>query len=116
MKRREVYQLLDEERDYQEGKFPGHRHELGAYFTLLQFLLRKAIYSWAGDSNDEKALSNLRKLVALGIACLEEHGAPSRVAEEDEKRQMAREARRKERDETFGEYLEELRKDFPINI
>lgn len=91
MERREVYKCIDTERDYQDLRwFP--RRELNEtpdeskppaeWINYIEFHLSKAkegVYFL----HDQDALAEIRKVVALGVRCLEIHGCPERVIPED---------------------------------
>lgn len=78
----EVFKIISLEREYQDRKWGrpfGHPHEVGAYLTIMRKLLTEAEFAWASQNGDEGALDELRKVVAVGIACMEEHGAVNRA-------------------------------------
>lgn len=91
LSRREVYEVIDSERDHQEhlaaqaGTDPGtvrpHSTEefvlyMGDYLRELQSQLSR---TWTKDRKAPlQALATLRKITALGVACMEQHGAPKR--------------------------------------
>jgi len=80
-KQADVLAAVIGERSYQNRKWgrPSERpHEVGAWMTLMRTHLAEAEQLWAGSRGDEKALDELRKVVAIGIACFEQHGVPSR--------------------------------------
>lgn len=81
MKREFVYKLIDGERDYQDskwGSFEENPKQVGAWLTLLRYLLFRAEEEWSTTRGDHSSLDEIRKLVASGVACLEQHGAPPR--------------------------------------
>jgi len=81
MNRAEVYTSIDSERYYQDGKWgtvDQHPHEVGGWLTLMRKLLTDAEAAWAGSNSDHKALLELRKVLAVGVACAEQHGLPHR--------------------------------------
>jgi hypothetical protein len=81
MNRPEIYQAIDEERGHQDrkwGTIDQRPHEVGAYLTLMRKLLTEAEFAWAGNRGDEGALDELRKVVAVGVACMEQHGMVKR--------------------------------------
>ncbi len=82
--RSEVYKALDGERDYQkkwqkcesEGM-----HELAAYILFMEDYLAEArnqITRGADELSGSKVLVSIRKVTALGVAAMEQHGAPLR--------------------------------------
>lgn len=69
------------ERAYQDAKWGTVQErpkQVGSYMTLMRKLLRDAEDAWATNDNDESALAELRKVVAVGVACFEQHGVPVR--------------------------------------
>lgn len=81
MERNKVYESIDSERYYQDRKWgtvEQHPHEVGGWLTLMRKLLTDAEAAWAGSDGDYKALLELRKVLAVGVACAEQHSLPSR--------------------------------------
>lgn len=84
MDRKIVFRLIDLERDYQDekwGTIKQHPHEVGAWLTVMRQLMIRAEEAWMGIAGDKGALDELRKVVSVGVACLEQHGCPARVIE-----------------------------------
>lgn len=76
-----VYRSVDLERDYQDRKHGGYFHDRGHTIQdWLSFMYDKLedAQELALHNEDELALEELRKIVALGVACMEIHGAPLR--------------------------------------
>lgn len=82
MEREEVYQVLNRERLYQDIKWGGQNfdqhHEVEAWLVYMQAYLNKAINRISTETGPQGALDEMRKIVALGIACFEIHGVPER--------------------------------------
>lgn len=81
MQRTKVYESIDSERYYQDrkwGPIEQHPHEVGGWLTLMRKLLTDAEAAWASSDGDYKALLELRKVLAVGVACAEQHGLPGR--------------------------------------
>jgi hypothetical protein len=81
MIRERVYNAIDSERDFQDRKWgtvEEHPHEVGGWLTIMRQLLRDAEKAWASSSTDLTATDEIRKVVAVGMACLEQHGVPMR--------------------------------------
>jgi hypothetical protein len=76
--RQEVYKAIDSERDYQEAKWGGHSHEVGAYITMLRTYISRADEAWTSNNGDDAALEMVRKVASIAVHCMEEHGAPLR--------------------------------------
>lgn len=78
--RKEVYDAIDSERDYQERRWgtAGRSHEIASWITYMQDYLNEARNLASRNSPETIALDTIRKVVALGVRCMEEHGAPKR--------------------------------------
>lgn len=69
------------ERAHQDAKWgtiQDRPKQVGSYLTLMRKLLRDAEDNWATSNDDNGALAELRKVVAVGVACFEQHGVPMR--------------------------------------
>ena len=80
MDREDVYKLIDNERNYQESKWK-HRPLLPVADELLIMnnYLNKAMNSYVGAMGEKIALDRIRKVVAVGIRCLENHEKSDKV-------------------------------------
>jgi hypothetical protein len=86
--RSEVYAALDGERSYQDAKGVAnggapHQHELESFVIYMENYLHELKHDlsriWCPDGKPPlKALHTLRKVTALGVAAMEQHGAPRR--------------------------------------
>lgn len=86
MERTKIYEAINSERDYQDQKWgtpKEHPHEVGGYITLMRNLLNRAEKAWAESSSNDTALAELRKTVAVGVACFEQHGVSRRINAEN---------------------------------
>ncbi len=92
--RAEVYAAIDSERDYQRGRAEEvsgigsgeHRHSVEEFVLYMEDymheLRNQLSRTWtpSGNAADAPAsLHTLRKVIALGVAALEQHGAPKRA-------------------------------------
>lgn len=71
------------ERAHQDAKWgtiEERPKQVGSWLTLMRKLLRDAEDAWATSGDDAGALEELRKVVAVGVACFEQHGVPLRDA------------------------------------
>jgi hypothetical protein len=79
MDREDVYLRIDEEREKQDSMWGGKKHDvyhdIASWLTFMQHYLTKTV-GWVTHGKDEEALNELRKVVALGVACFEVHGVP----------------------------------------
>lgn len=83
MTREEVYKLIEDERVYQDSKWPEGRPESDAETPVSSWIIymkhhldlaEAAIY----HLDKSLALENIRKLAALGVACMEYNDTPAR--------------------------------------
>lgn len=88
MTRADVYAVLDGERDYQDarwggtlsGERPGDGSRSVDEFVLyMEGYMREAVHLASHSADKNTTLDVLRKVVALGVACFEQHGVPPRV-------------------------------------
>lgn len=83
--REEVYAIVDSERAYQDSL--ASTSETDGFHTYAEFLLyiddyvqqakRVASTTWGPDAKT-KTLDMIRKVTALGVACMEQNGAAPR--------------------------------------
>ncbi len=73
-----VFLAIRDERARQDAKWGDveqHPHEVGAWLTILRGKLADAEKAWRSRCGDGPALAEVLKVVAVGVACLEQHGA-----------------------------------------
>lgn len=83
VERKEVYGVINDERVYQDrkwGTIEEHPHEVGSWVTIMRQLLNDAERAYMTQRGDMGALDEIRKVVAVGVACLEQHGPVPRAA------------------------------------
>lgn len=76
----DVFALVHGERLYQDarwGEIAHHPHEVGGWLTLMSVRIARAMEAWS-RAGEDAALEELRKVIALGVACAEQHGLPER--------------------------------------
>lgn len=85
MNRGSVYSAIDSERDYQDaGRGNAKRHEgrpemtPGEYLLCMEKCLADARTAWYAPDGGTACLDHVRKVSALGVACMELYGAPFR--------------------------------------
>jgi hypothetical protein len=85
--RQEVYNAIDSEREYQNSRWNENtttslnKHSLEEWFMYMEDYLNEAkhvLSRTARQEADPIALNIMRKVVTLGVAAMEEHGAPKR--------------------------------------
>lgn len=90
--REQVYDALDSEREYQRrralvaGKPGEAQHSVEEFVLYMDDYMRELktqlARTWTPDgSAPTAALDTLRKVTALGVACMEQHGAPLRTVQ-----------------------------------
>ncbi len=91
-KRKEVYVAIDTEREYQDNLPPsrsaGRNLTQAEFFPLIDIYLARAKSAWVGAPGAyvEDAQSNIRKIAALCVRCMEQYGAPLRENAKKEKK------------------------------
>jgi hypothetical protein len=88
--RRNVYRALDSERAYQDGKWiaPGapHMHSIGEWLIYMEQYIQEAKRALTFEPDpgaNQTAINIVRKVTALGVVCMEQHGAPLREKKMD---------------------------------
>jgi hypothetical protein len=80
--RSEVYNTIDDERDYQDAKWGGPPHDqsetVGNFLIYLERYLVKAKDAYVDAGHSTQALHEIRKIAALAVCCMEVHWAPTR--------------------------------------
>lgn len=83
--RANVYAAVDSERAYQDAQAGNaKRHEgqppmtPGEYILCMEKCLADAREAWYRPDGGTKCLDFVRKVTALGVGCMELHGAPRR--------------------------------------
>jgi hypothetical protein len=87
--RAEAFKAIDSERDYQQslirraGRYEEETKPLEAYVLYMDSYLtdvKTALSKVWGPESIAQALNALRKVTTLGVAAMETHGAPLRLA------------------------------------
>jgi hypothetical protein len=87
--REQVYDAVSNERDYQDFKWSEHttlsggRHSPAEWLVYMQDYLSEAIHQaarYADPQGRDMVLHTIRKITAMGVACMEQNGAPRRVS------------------------------------
>lgn len=83
-KRNLVYEAIDGERDYQDERwnFNTHgSHSITEFLTYIRDYTEEALHIECREEDETanaKAIDIIRKIAALGVACMEQYGAPLR--------------------------------------
>ena len=82
MTREEVYNIINKERDYQDSLWGGRPHDefksVGDFIVYMDRYMTQVKEEYTTKAGNTAALDQLRKVVALGIACFEYNGVPPR--------------------------------------
>lgn len=85
--RQEVYEAIDTEREYQDRVWKDHAGgtespnplSIGEWILCMEEYLAEARVEWTGEPKPEvKTLETIRKVGAIAVHCMEQHGAPKR--------------------------------------
>lgn len=77
----DVIQAIKNERDYQDrkwGSIEEHPHTVGEWLLICESELQEAKEAWCKGRGDEGALLELLQVIAVGAACLQQHGIVER--------------------------------------
>jgi len=85
MERKQVYERIDGERDYQdkhcaEENFDVDKRAISSHILTLELYLDKCKQVWGRTSNakPDPTMDVMRKVAAIAVRCLEEWGCPER--------------------------------------
>ncbi len=73
-----VFDAIQSERNYQTSKWPGHQHTTGEWILIMDKCLTDAKRAYVCGHGDNSALHEIRQVVAVGVAAMEQCGAPER--------------------------------------
>lgn len=76
-RRTDVYIAVSRERAYQDhkwGTIQEHPHTVGEWLLIAEHELQEAKEAWCTGRGDAGALEELLQVIAVGVACLEQHG------------------------------------------
>lgn len=78
-KRDSIYKAIDSERDFQDDfiqdKGLNPHKSIGEFLTLIRHYSSRADSSWCRAEDNQKTLDEIRKVAALCVACMENHGS-----------------------------------------
>lgn len=78
--KKEVLLAIESERNYQEKKWPMHKHSTAEWILIMDKCMDDAKKAWVCGHGDTQALHEIRQVVAVGIAAMEQCGALLRGA------------------------------------
>lgn len=73
----DVQTAIESERGYQVKKYPGHRHTEGEWLLIMEKCLNDAKKAW-NCGHGQNVMDEIRQVVAVGVAAMEQCGAPPR--------------------------------------
>lgn len=82
MERETVYRAIDTERRHQDMVWPiseSGTKEVGSGVALIVRYANKALNDWADKQGDAAALEQIRKVAALCVRVMEQHGVQPRA-------------------------------------
>jgi len=74
-----IYDAINAERDYQntlqnKGVFEDRVHTVGEEVLMINLYASKAAKAWTENYGDKEAIDVVRKIAALCVRCMENHG------------------------------------------
>ena len=79
--RDEVIAVINGERDYQQAKWGDAPHSPLEFLVYMRDYIEEAMHLCSRNSDaliGDQVLGSIRKVTTLGVACMEQHGAPAR--------------------------------------
>jgi hypothetical protein len=76
--RLDIHKAIESEREYQEKKWPAHRHTCGEWILIMDKCMTDAKRAYVTGHGDDSALHEIRQVVAVGVAAMEQCGALER--------------------------------------
>lgn len=85
--RADVYRAIDSERAYQDSRYNPATTTTGGLHTVSEWILymeqylheaRRLVSTQVDPKASDDALEFVRKVTAMGVACMEQNGAPQR--------------------------------------
>lgn len=73
-----IYPAIDRERDYQDRKWGDKPHTVAEWLLIAEAELAEAKLAWVKGIGDGDALLELLQVIAVVVACLEQHGVVER--------------------------------------
>ena len=73
-----IIEAIGRERAYQRKKWGDKPHDVGSFILIMQGELEEAARGWRKGKGDTDALREILQVIAVGVACLEQHGVIER--------------------------------------
>lgn len=90
-----IFAAIVHEREYQTrkwGRIAEHPHEVAGYIALMQSELAEAHQAWCKGRFGVDDLREVLQVIAVGVACLEQHGVRERAEIEEARDSLSLEA------------------------
>lgn len=74
--RAEIFAAINRERGYQEREYPANPHTVAEWCVIMHNELSEAMQAWSEGSREDGdvfALEEILQVVAVGVACMEQH-------------------------------------------
>ena len=81
--RKDVYSAINSELAYQKARFGENPHEIDAFATYIRQYSKLLDETATQPNPPEAKLAIVRKIAAIAVRCMEQHGAPERVIGRD---------------------------------
>ncbi len=69
-----TYEAIKQEREYQDERFNEPENQISEFLLIMERCLDKAKTRW-GTEGAQGALDEIRQVTAVGVACMDQHGA-----------------------------------------
>lgn len=73
-----IFSAIKNERVYQDRKWGDNPHTVGEWLLIIRAELNEAETAWVKNGGDNAALEEILQVVAVGVACMEQHGIVER--------------------------------------
>lgn len=74
----QIFEASLRERAYQDAKWGNKPHEVPGWLLIMRAELEEAMHAWVKHDGSREALKEILQVVAVGVACLEQHGVVER--------------------------------------
>jgi len=71
-------EAIESELAYQQKRWPNHKHSPPEWLLIMEKCLRDAKRVWL-EHGDARAMDEVRQIVAVGVAAMDQCGAPKRA-------------------------------------
>ena len=78
-KQNEVFEVVANEREYQDKRWPGHKHTNTEFLVYIDHYVKEAFAAVSVQDDDKATYPALRKIAALAVAAMEQNGFARRI-------------------------------------